>query len=115
MSIYFILLKEINMKYSIIVLIVLSFVLTGCFEKKEGDDANTPNVPVIEDPKDTPETPVVEDSDIQEENTQSGSTQEEEASWSIVASGATQEETEIIEEYEEDLEALFDDLLGNGK
>lgn len=101
----------------ILMLILTWILLTGCFQKPVSDDNSTPPVedtPIVEE-QEAPEDPVDEsqqgnNDDQQEEDTpQEDSNEEEEneptVTWSV-------NEQEIIEEYEEELEELFNDILG---
>lgn len=104
------------MKYICILLLLSSLVLTGCFEKKITEPENATGVLNEQSASGETLTPPV--SEIE---SASGVTQEE----TLPASNSTgtlgedttpstaswSQEQEMIQEVEEDLEALFDDLL----
>lgn len=105
------------MKYICILLILSSFVLTGCFEKKITEPESASGV--LDEQSASGETLLPPA--ISETESASGVTQEETSAASnstgtlgedtppSTASGS--QEQEMIQEVEEDLEALFDDLL----
>ena len=112
------------MKFSkILALILTFFVLTACFQKPADEVVNEiPKDMNEEENINTEEEAIVEDEDTSvtqpsdEENTDN-----EIEIWDTNSevwdtnTGTSVNEQEIIEEYEEDLEALFSDLLGDDK
>ncbi len=93
-----------------------SLILTGCFAKKEVTDNRV--VPELSDQVQEGENTVADTQDTSENGaSQEDVTVKEDMQISEENTGSTssQSEQEIIAEYEADLEALFDDLLGSGK
>ena len=103
----------------IMALLILSFTLTSCFTK-----------PVVEEEVDTSvveqeiNEEISEDAglDINTDETQTGSEDQvveesaeqwEAGSWETDSNETSTDEQEIIESYEEDLEELFNDILGS--
>jgi hypothetical protein len=114
------------MKYTYIAsLLILSFALSGCFTKPAEEINTTPEAPEVVVEIDQPEivSPEGEENQAEEPTeTQETQTQESEEETSEETSEATetqnkpaeeeQDEQVVIEEYEQELEALFNDILG---
>lgn len=106
------------MKYtSILILMILSLLLTSCFQKPADTDDGTGDT----------DTPTIEQEDTQdtEDDTMTGTGEEdmgedtEDGETSVEASGSVSlddgEEEVVIEEIEAELEELFSDLLGENE
>lgn len=112
------------MKYIALLLIVSSFFLVSCFEKKDGTtevEMTQENPTLSEDVvwnndfliEDEPlNNTGVENTDDTWSITNSSNTSSV-ASTNVAASGGTKTDDAVIQEYEEDLEALFDDILND--
>jgi len=91
----------------IILIITISIVLTGCFQKpvapEDNQDTDTP-APITE--QETPDQEEIEEEDNEE------STEETNDEESTEDDMSSEEEDVVIEEIEQELEELFSDLLG---
>ena len=102
--------------HNIIAFVILSFVLTSCFAKPVEDPItdNTPD-PVVTQEDSENEDDGTEDENSEEnedENSETEDENSEETENENNESTGSMTEAEIIEGYEDELEALFDDMLG---
>ena len=110
------------MKYTYIAsLLILSFALSGCFTKPTEEINTTPEGPEVVVEIDQPEIVSPEGEENQaEEPTETQETQTQESEEETSEATETQnkpaeeeqDEQVVIEEYEQELEALFNDILG---
>ena len=110
------------MKYTYIAsLLILSFALSGCFTKPAEEINTTPEAPEVVVEIDQPEIVSPEGEENQaEEPTETQETQTQESEEETSEATETQnkpaeeeqDEQVVIEEYEQELEALFNDILG---
>lgn len=95
--------------HNIIAFVILSFVLTSCFAKPAEDPItdNTPDPVVIQEDSENEDDGNEDENseEVEDENNEQTKDENNESTGSMT-------EAEIIEGYEDELEALFDDMLG---
>ncbi len=106
------------MKYRIMFLVLSSFIFLGCFEKKPDEELISWSGGMLIDETKTiwSGTEVSETGSLENipevQNTQTGTSEVSSGTQEISSSsGSSGNEQEVIEEYEDDLEALFNDIL----
>lgn len=108
------------MKYLVVAVLLSSFFLTGCFEKKTEPQAElSTGSTIVEEDVSTDDMEDKEDETTDIDDSSTGTTSEDEDETintdDSPEENSSEDTQETLDEYEEDLETLFNDLLSGSE